>query len=309
MKNIKQAPITLPKTDTDDQRIGHIIKKTVAEPKVVLLGFPSDEGVRRNNGRTGAAAAPDEIRKILYKLTPGAENRERFISLLNETSDAGNVKVSGDLETDQEVLGNIIGYYLKRKIIPVIIGGGHETAYGHFLGYPGAGLATSIFNLDAHTDVRPLKNGKSHSGSPFRQALLHESNCCNKYSVAGLQFYSVAKAHLRFIEGHKGDAVFKDQTNVETVLKLLNETGERCMATFDMDAVDQAFAPGVSAPCANGLKPGLWLKAACLTGKSTKVTSFDLCEVNPKFDQDGQTARLAALTLWHFLKGVSERYE
>ena len=82
---------------------------------------------------------------------------------------------------------------------------------------------------------------------------------------------------------------------------------ERLMVTFDMDAVDQAFAPGVSAPCVNGLHHDLWLTAAYLAGRNEQVSSFDLSEVNPSFDRDGQTAKLAALTIWQFLLGLSQR--
>jgi len=79
------------------------------------------------------------------------------------------------------------------------------------------------------------------------------------------------------------------------------------MVSFDLDAVDQAFAPGVSAPAVNGLTPDLWLHATYRAGQCPSVKSLDLVELNPLFDHDHQTARLAALTLWYFLKGVSER--
>src|SRR5699024_10738776 len=236
-----------------------------------------------------------------------AQNIEAFTSILEQTIDAGNITVSGELEADQQRLGEVVAEYLKKDIIPIILGGGHGTAFGHFLGYAKADLKTSIFNLDAHTDVRPLKNGKSHSGSPFRQALEHKSGCCKQYSVAGLQPHSVADAHLEFIEYYNGNAVFKDKTDIEAIKKLLNGTNDRCMVTFDMDAVAQAFAPGVSAPCTNGLQPALWLQTAYQAGKNKTVTSFDLAEVNPKFDRDGQTARLAAVTIWSFMKGIADR--
>ncbi len=287
--------------------IEHFIKKKSDKPQAILIGFPSDEGVKRNGGRSGASKAPDAIRKQLYKMTSNAENPKIFTNLLEKTNDIGNIKVTGDLEKDQEALGEAVASYLKQGVIPIILGGGHETAFGHFLGYAKADLKTSIFNLDAHTDVRPLKNGKAHSGSPFRQALEHESGKCTNYSVAGLQPYSIAESHLQFIQKNKRQAIFKADTTIKTISRLLNDAGERCMVTFDMDAVDQAFAPGVSAPCVNGLRPELWLQAAYQAGKNKNVTSFDICEVNPVYDRDSQTARLAALTVWHFLRGVIER--
>jgi formiminoglutamase len=249
-----------------------------------------------------------EIRKQLYKLTPSAEYYEPFVKLLDQCSDAGNVAVTGQLAQDQQKLGNVVAGYLEQNVIPVILGGGHETAFGHFLGYARASESTSIFNLDAHTDVRPLKDDKPHSGSPFRQALEHESECAETYLVSGLQPHAVAHAHLEFITEHGGHYTFRDETNITSVSGMFHQhESDRLMVTFDIDAVDQSQAPGVSAPCTNGLPVDLWLTAAYLAGRNEQVTSFDVSELNPRYDRDGQTAKLAALTVWHFLLGLSQR--
>jgi formiminoglutamase len=311
MPLLKASPIEPAKTTADDPRIGQFLSESVDEnfaPQAVIIGFPSDEGVKRNGGRPGASQAPDAIRKQLYKMTPPADSYEPFVDLLKKSVDAGNVQTSGDVEADQEALGKIVAGFIEQNTVPIILGGGHETAFGHFSGYAEAGLKTSIFNLDAHTDVRPLKEGKAHSGSPFRQAIEHESGCCEQYLVAGLQTHSAAKSHLDFINNKKGRYLFRDETNITSISGFFNEhDGDRLMVTFDMDAVDQSQAPGVSAPCANGLPADLWLTSAYLAGRNEKATSFDLSEVNPKFDRDNQTAKLAALTIWNFLLGLSQR--
>jgi len=300
--------IEIPKIEKDDPRLGYWLQNKPETVKVVLLGFPSDEGVRRNGGRIGASEAPDKIRRELYKMTPDAEETTLFIDLIEHTTDVGDLNISGDLEEDQQKLGNIVAGYLEQGVVPIILGGGHETAYGHFLGYSEANLRTSIFNLDAHADVRPLKKGKAHSGSPFRQALRHERQSVETYLVAGLQPHSVARSHLKFIDGHGGDYLFRDETNITSISGFFHQhESERLMVTFDMDAVDQSQAPGVSAPCANGISADLWLTAAYLAGRNEQVTSFDLSEFNPRYDRDSQTAKLAALTIWHFLLGLSQR--
>jgi len=311
MDKLGETPVDIPQTNEKDPRIGHLLGRKLSDdqsPQAVLIGFPSDEGVKRNGGRPGAAQAPHKIRETLYRMTPDADQPKAFINLVEHTNDIGDVQVSCDLKKDQEMLGKITAAYLEQNVIPIILGGGHETAFGHFLGYAKAELETAILNVDAHTDVRPLKKGKAHSGSPFRQALEHESNCLEKYMAAGLQPHAVAQSHLKFIDNYNGQYYFKDETNITTMSGLFHaHECENLMITFDMDAVDQAFAPGVSAPCANGLQPDVWLTAAYLTGRNEKVRSFDLCEVNPEFDRDGQTVRLAALTIWHFLLGLSQR--
>lgn len=310
MKLVNPA-IEVPKTSNDDPRLGHLINlngTASKNTKVVIIGFPSDEGVRRNNGRPGAAGAPDEIRRHLYKMTPPPEEMETYKELLNNLVDLGNLSMSVDLESAQNEFGKVIGELLDEEILPIILGGGHETAFAHFLGYAESGLGTAIINIDAHTDVRQLKNGKAHSGSSFRQAIEHRGGYCESYMVAGLQPHSVSKAHLDYINENDGSYLFRDDTNITTISGLLHKhESERVMITFDMDAVDQSFAPGVSAPCTNGLHQDLWLTSAYLAGRNEKVTSFDISEVNPTHDRDGQTARLAALTIWQFLLGLSQR--
>jgi formiminoglutamase len=311
MPLLKPSQIDPVTTTADDPRIGQFLSESVGEnsaPLAVIIGFPSDEGVKRNGGRAGASQAPDAIRKQLYKMTQPADSYKAFVDLLTNSVDVGNVQITDDVEADQKALGKVVAGFLEQGTVPVILGGGHETAFGHFSGYAEAGFKTFIFNFDAHTDVRPLKKGKAHSGSPFRQAIEHESSCCEQYLVAGLQPHAVAKSHLDFINKTKGRYLFRDETNITSISGFFNEhDSDRLMVTFDMDAVDQSQAPGVSAPCANGLPADLWLTAAYLAGRNEKVTSFDLSEVNPKFDRDDQTAKLAALTIWNFLLGLSER--
>jgi formiminoglutamase len=275
---------------------------------VVILGFPSDEGVRRNGGRPGAAAAPAEIRRALYRLTPDPERRDRFADLLAHTRDLGDVACTGDLEADQARLGRVVGAQLSAGAFPIVLGGGHETAFGHFLGYVEAGRAVTLLNWDAHTDVREPQDGRGHSGSPFRQALLHPSGRARRYLVAGLLPHSVAGAHLDFVRGRRGNqAVFASALTPARVRRLYAGLRAPALVSFDIDAVDQAQAPGASAPATGGLSAALWLEAARAAGRSPAVASCDIVETNPAFDRDQQTSRLAALTVWSILSGLCAR--
>ncbi len=308
MPDLVPATVPAPDTASDDPRLGHWLarRRPVEAMRVAVVGFPSDEGVRRNGGRPGAAAGPDALRRALYKLTPDAEH-PAFTSLLDRTADLGDVPVTGDVEADQQRLGETLAPLLAAGVVPVLLGGGHETSFGHFLGYVGADLDVEILNWDAHVDVRPLKDGLAHSGSPFRQALEHESGRCTRYQVAGLQPHSTARAHLDVIDEHAGEVIWRRSLHEVRVRSVAIGLANPTLATFDLDAVDAASAPGVSAPNVGGLPADLWLYAAYEMGRSPLVGSVDVVELNPAFDLDGRTARLAALTVWHFLKGLAER--
>jgi formiminoglutamase len=315
-------------TDPDDPRVGDLLGRALTHPSeavCVVVGFPVDEGVRRNGGRVGAAQGPAAIRRCLYRFTPDPQRFEPFVRLLERTADLGDVPPTGDLEADQAALGELLTPYLRRGATAVVLGGGHETAFGHFLGHVGAGerveMATDsgqalghfwtgrrvgVLNWDAHPDVRPLRDGGGHSGSPFRQILEHPSGACASYTVAGLNPQGTARAHMEFLAAHGGRGVFRSELTPESIRNFYPAAGD-LMVSFDLDALDQSVAPGVSAPNACGLPPELWLLAAEQAGSCPAVRSMDVVELNPLFDRDDQTARLAALTVWHFWRGLTGR--
>ena len=299
-----------PDTAPDDPRIGHLLGREVTDPvsaKAVILGFPSDEGVRRNGGRPGAAQAPDAIRRALYKFTPDARCYPAFVDLLEHTLDLGNLVVDGEMEANQQRLGEALELLLKAGVVPIILGGGHETSFGHFLGYVQARQSVAILNWDAHADVRPLLEERGHSGSPFRQALEHTSGLCQGYTVAGVLPHSFSRAHAAYLEQRGARYVWGDELSGEAIKALYKIQNSRLMSTFDIDAVSQEHAPGVSAPAVNGMPHKLWMEAAYQAGRCPQVTSVDLVEMNPEHDVDHRTARLAALTIWYILKGLAER--
>src|SRR5947199_6137559 len=109
-------PVQLPQDfmrRSDDPRLGEISEfwggdpAALARGRAVLIGFPQDEGVRRNGGRSGAAEAPEQIRRWLYRLTP--RNCEVGIDLSDSPPlDLGNLRLSGQLEDTQAALADVI---------------------------------------------------------------------------------------------------------------------------------------------------------------------------------------------------------
>ncbi len=278
----------------------------------VLLGFPQDEGVRRNHGRSGAADAPAAIRHWLYRLTPWDASHDADLAAL-DLLDVGNLRLAGDLEESQQALGEAIAAVLTAGAVPIVLGGGHETAYGHYLGYVRAGREIGILNLDAHLDVRPLLDGRGHSGSPFRQALEHPTQPLrgDRYVVLGAQPQAVSREHRDYVRSKGGTIHWAVETRdrLEATFRAECERLGKVYVTLDSDVVCQADVPGVSAPNPLGLSGQAVARCAAAAGASPAVSSFDLVEINPSFDRDGQSARWAAVVVWHFLSGLSRRRE
>ena len=87
----------------------------------------------------------------------------------------------------------------------------------------------------------------------------------------------------------------------------LTRLGCPVYVTLDADVVHVGDVPGVSAPNSLGLSGAEVIACARLAGESPSVTSFDVVEINPAFDRDGQSARWAALVVWYFLVGLTHR--
>ncbi len=116
MNRITPADVAQRDTAADDPRFGRLLGSRLGpadHPDVVMLGFPSDEGVRRNGGRVGAAQGPAAIRAALYRFTPDARS-ERFEELIGRSRDLGDLAVSGDVEADQQRLGETLAPHIER---------------------------------------------------------------------------------------------------------------------------------------------------------------------------------------------------
>ena len=267
-------------------------------PTPVLLGYASDEGVRRNLGRPGAAEGPRAIRKALGKmplLRGGAA----------PLWDAGDLSCrDGDLESLQvEFAGHLAGL-LKRGYLPLALGGGHDIAYAHFLGLQeglGADMRLGILNFDAHFDLRvPLPRG--HSGSPFLQMAEYcrKADKAFRYGCLGVRKDANPQelwdraASLDVLAVDREEMVPEKMEGVLERLAGFLEPLDAVYLTVDLDGFSAAYAPGVSAPSPLGFSPESLLPCLDYILDSGKLKSMDIAELNPVLDRDGQTALLGA---------------
>ena len=161
---------------SDDLRLGDILLSG-DEGEIVVIGFPYDEGVRRNAGRVGAKLGPRAFRQSLQRT--GTVINVQFNDLdLREhltLSDGGDIPEDLSLEEAHQRLEERIEGLLSLSKLPFVIGGGNDQSYPNASALLAlqekshSGQALWVINIDAHLDVRPLKEGKQvHSGSPFR---------------------------------------------------------------------------------------------------------------------------------------------
>ncbi len=273
---------------------------------VALIGFCCDAGVVRNHGRPGAAGAPRMIREVLAGL-PWHLDRPVY--------DAGDVVCRGDeLEAAQACLSESVAKVLSGGHFPIVLGGGHEVAYGSYgglvqhLSAAGDDRRIGIINLDAHLDMR-LSELPS-SGTPFAQI---ERSCrvngkSFNYLCAGVAetantagLFSHARscgAQIILDEALQPWCFGSAQAHVQSFL----DGCDLVYLSIDMDVLPGGQAPGVSAPAAFGVPLNVLEVLIDQIRASGKLALADLAEFNPAFDQDRITARVAARLIHRLLR-------
>jgi len=280
--------------------------KQDAAPGQVLLGVCTDAGVQRNQGRSGAAKGPDAIRRALAN---------QAWHLAGPVYDAGNFVLPDDrLEELQVQQAGLVAALLNAGHFPLLLGGGHEIAYGsgaglrrHLQGTHDAGRI-GIINCDAHFDLRC--DAKPSSGTPFAQLASDATECGEPFSYLCLGISRPANSAALFRRAAELNTwVIEDQEllpwNLAPVTVSLNEFIASCETIYlsiDLDVLPAAVAPGVSAPAARGVSFDILehLLAHIRKQAGAKLRLADIAEYNPDFDIDNRTAKVAA-RLCHLL--------
>jgi len=270
-----------------------------------FIGFCSEQGVKRNRGRVGTALAPDFIRRQMSNLPCTFDSRVKLY-------DAGNVLCDEiSMEEGQKILGTAIERILGLGLFPIVLGGGHETTFGHFQGQFAdlknreKPLDMGIVNFDAHFDLRPYENGPS-SGSMFRQIadIYKKENVPYRYMPLGIQKHSNTVSLFKYAQEHDVSYILAKEIQNSTYAVILEKIDTflfNCSSaymTICTDVFSAAYAPGVSATQALGLEPEAVLPIIKHILRTRKVRGFDICEISPRFDQDDTTAKLGAVIIF-----------
>jgi formiminoglutamase len=274
---------------------------------ICFVGFCCDQGVDRNKGRVGASKGPDSIRREMANLPC------HFLKDV-KLFDAGNIIAKYvTLEEAQSALSGIVNDILALNMFPIVLGGGHEIAFGHYNGirsYLKKSKSIGIINFDAHLDIRPYPNGGS-SGTMFRQ--IYDE--CQKekldygYMCIGAQRRGNTVKLFKDANNMGVDYIFtKDMFESLPHDKLqgfINKYDQLYM-TICADVFASAFAPGVSAAQAIGLEPEQVISLMKQVIESGKLVSFDIAEVSPRFDHDKVTSNLAAVLIFAVVTTIAK---
>lgn len=179
-----------------DENVAEFIN--TCEAKYVLIGIPEDVGVRANLGRGGAQTAWKSAIASIANIQHNKFCKGNSILVLGQVDTSQEMEAAADLDEnvpedrkklfkiveqiDKEV-SHIIFNIVKAGKIPIIIGGGHNNAYGNIKGTALAkGKPINAINFDPHSDFRILEG--RHSGNGFSYA--YDEGFLKNYFIFGL---------------------------------------------------------------------------------------------------------------------------
>lgn len=297
------------KNDANDIRLGEIVSSEIedyADSEIVILGCPQDEGVERNNGRIGAALAPDAIRTQFYKLTN--------FGIIKKIFDFGDTIIRKTLEETHETHAAIVRQILKDGKKIVVLGGGNDISYADGRAMAEVFGAENWFgiNIDAHFDVRG--DSPPNSGTPYRQLLEEKMLEPRNFCEIGYQPHVNSPVYFDYLIGKganilsltetrrflKGD-IDGGATGIEWLFGFeKNSQIKNIFFGFDVDAVRASDAPGVSASSPIGLTAGEFIEMVGFAGRDEQTRIVEFTEMNPNFDIDNRTAKLVAVAVHNF---------
>lgn len=296
---------------------------TNSTSKYVLLGINESIGVKANNGNQGTETAWNNALSSLLNTQNSPLNKGKKVLVLGCLEFPKKMEIAKQLSPNNpddlkklynlvseidEVVTNLIFKIVSSGKIPIIIGGGHNNAYGNI---KGTSLALNkpihVINFDAHTDFRALEG--RHSGNGFSYAF-HEGFLTN-YFIFGLHENYTSKTILEELNAHnkhinyntfEAIAVRKESSfdnEMQYALRFIKK--EKYGLEIDIDAIQNTAS---SAMTPSGFSVNETRQFVSYFGKSKKVAYLHLCEAAPTLENSNanQTGKLLSYLITDFMR-------
>jgi agmatinase len=268
---------------------------------VAISGVPLDLGV---SNRPGARFGPRAVRAIERV---GPYNHVLDCAPIYDlaVADVGDVPFSSryDLASSHRELEAWTRAIVTQGARPLSVGGDHSMAYP-ILRAVGAGGPVGLVHIDAHSDTGgPFDGLRENHGAPFRNAVLAGVLDPTRSVQIGLRGSSEYLYEFAYESGMT--CIHAEEVAEMGVAAVVAKAREVVGAgpvylSFDIDALDPAFAPGTGTPEIGGLTTRE--AQAVLRGlKGIDIVGGDVVEVAPQYDATTNTAHAGAQMLFEIL--------
>jgi agmatinase len=278
-----------------------------ADVDVLICGAPFDGGT---TFRPGARFGPRGVRNA-SALTRGF-HPEQGIDLFEHLrcADGGDILcVPMSIERTLLNIRARTSEIVAKGAMPAIVGGDHSVSLGVLRALHAAHGPVGLIHFDAHSDTYgPAWGVDVHHGTVFRNAAEEGLLRAGDVVQLGIRGPLTAADDLDTARGLgfrivMVDEIKRDLARIEAELARLSGRGP-FYVSFDLDALDPAYAPGTGTPVPGGLTSyeALSLLRAL---EGVQIVGCDVVEISPDHDLSGNTALLAATLLAQLLATVA----
>ena len=271
---------------------GGLVGAPLEGAHVVLAGIPYDGSAVY---RKGAALAPANLRELSAVMPAVTEDGRTLDGL--KVHDLGDLDAGADIEKGWAKVAEQLATVPAEAVLTVM-GGDHCTAIATLAAQARRHADLAVLWVDAHPDLCDFsRGGRWTCGCAMRRALEVSGIGPARVVIAGGRDYDPEE--LDFIRARgmllvSAQELASDNGASRTVADALD--GKKVHVSFDIDALDPAFAPGTEIPSAGGLSTRQALDLLRTATRTSKLVGLDIVEVSPPFDH-GQVTTLAALKL------------
>ncbi|WP_242087197.1 formimidoylglutamase [Aestuariivivens sediminis] len=288
--------------------------------KYVIFGIPEDIGVFANHGKIGTSKAWEATLKSLLNIQSNNYSNPKSVLLLGHLDFSEELKLIYQMDSSKKkhikdarsIVENIDSYvsHLVYQIIsagktPIVIGGGHNNAYGNIKGAAMASNKTiNVINFDAHSDFRP-EEGR-HSGNGFSYA--YNEGFLEKYFVFGIHenytsdklFQSLKKSKFIQYNTFESIEIRKELKFKAEMHRALNHVEDKPFGIeIDCDAIQDIPS---SAMTPSGFSTNKTRSFLSYMAKHENACYLHICEASPSKKTEMKVGKLISYLITDFIR-------
>lgn len=272
--------------------------KRPAGADLVVWGVPFDGAV---SNRPGARFGPQAIRRASAIFDGDSQFPSRLdpFEYLNVYDYGDCFLPRGDLAGCREAIASEASAILASGAQLVTLGGDHFITLPLLRAHAARHGRLALVQFDAHQDTWDDGPGAISHGSFVLEALREDLIDPARSIQIGIRTVAPRDGTIKVIDAH--EAADLGPAGIAAAIRARVGEGPAYL-TFDIDALDPAFAPGTGTPVAGGLSSREALRTLWLL-RNLEFCGIDVVEVSPPYDHADITAIAGATIVQHFIQG------
>lgn len=257
--------------------------------KIAVLGVLDNRGIQNQNPKVNLSY----VREQLYCMCPG--NWDASIA------DLGNIQAGDTIDDTYFALRNVVAELIKKKIIPIVIGGSQDLTYPIYRAYDNLEQMVNLVSVDAKFDFGKESDAISES-SYLTKIIIDEPHNLFNFSNVGFQTYFNSQEEIDlidklFFEAYRLGDISSNIALAEPVFR------DADMVSIDLTSVKSADSGNFSSFAPNGFSGKEICALSRYAGISDKTSLFGIFNHN----NTSQESVLIAQIIWYFIEGFHYR--